>query len=262
METCDHPIKLGSILFTMVEPTKGREVDYNRWYERDHLYSGVMIGPYSLAAGRFVATRDLKDLRYPNESEVTSGPSARGSYLALYWVLANHHEDWNRWAVKQVNVLHENGRMFAERDHVHTLLYTYDWAAPRDPDGVPPELALDHPYAGLAAVIGEAATSREEFDGVLKNEVLPELLDGSPISQCLSFSPLPLLIDAPGDVPRTPPSETRFLHLYFLDEHPGQSWEKTFATLPERFGNQATVIWASPFIPTIPGTDAYTDQLW
>jgi hypothetical protein len=22
------------------------------------------------------------------------------------------------------------------------------------------------------------------------------------------------------------------------------------------------VVWASPFIPTIPGTDTYTDQLW
>lgn len=66
MDTCDHPIKLGSILFTMVEPGAGYEAEYNRWYERDHLYSGVMIFlalnvPYlvvpPLAALREVAIR-------------------------------------------------------------------------------------------------------------------------------------------------------------------------------------------------------------
>ena len=82
------PVKLGSILFTLVEPHKGHEVAYHRWYERDHFYAGCMIGPYNFAGRRFVSTRDLKGLRYPAESEITSGPSARGSYLALYWALA------------------------------------------------------------------------------------------------------------------------------------------------------------------------------
>jgi hypothetical protein len=27
----DYPIKLGTLLFTMVEPERGREVEYNRW---------------------------------------------------------------------------------------------------------------------------------------------------------------------------------------------------------------------------------------
>jgi len=31
-----EPIKLGSMLFTLVEPRRGHEVAYNRWYERDH----------------------------------------------------------------------------------------------------------------------------------------------------------------------------------------------------------------------------------
>ena len=49
-------IKLGSILFTVVDPHRGHEVDYNRWYERDHFYSGVMIGPWTFAGNRYVAT--------------------------------------------------------------------------------------------------------------------------------------------------------------------------------------------------------------
>ena len=51
-----EPIKLGSMLFTLVEPHRGHEVAYNRWYERDHFYSGCMIGPYQFAGKRFVAT--------------------------------------------------------------------------------------------------------------------------------------------------------------------------------------------------------------
>ena len=51
-----EPIKLGSMLFTLVEPHRGHEVAYNRWYERDHFYAGCMIGPYQFAGKRFVAT--------------------------------------------------------------------------------------------------------------------------------------------------------------------------------------------------------------
>ena len=53
----DYPIKLGTLLFTMVEPEKGREVEYNRWYEHDHFYSGCMVGEWQFAGDRFVATR-------------------------------------------------------------------------------------------------------------------------------------------------------------------------------------------------------------
>ena len=70
----DYPIKLGTLLFTMVEPTRGHEVEYNRWYEHDHFYSGCMIGPWQFAGDRFVATRRLKDLRYPAETDMTPDP--------------------------------------------------------------------------------------------------------------------------------------------------------------------------------------------
>src|SRR3954464_11531926 len=39
----EYPIKLGTLLFTMVEPHKGHELEYNRWYEHDHFYAGCMI---------------------------------------------------------------------------------------------------------------------------------------------------------------------------------------------------------------------------
>ena len=64
----DYPVKVGSMLFTMVDPHRGHEAAYNRWYERDHFYAGCMIGPWLFAGGRWVATRALKDRRFPADS--------------------------------------------------------------------------------------------------------------------------------------------------------------------------------------------------
>ncbi len=261
----EYGIKLGSILFTLVEPWKGHEVEYNRWYERDHFYAGCMIGAYTFAGARFVATRSCKELRYPDGSPVTPDKMT-GSYLALYWILAGHHDEWNRWGVDQVNWLHANGRMFAERDHVHTLLYDYEWSVVRDPDGPSAELALDHRYPGLAVVVGEAAdgVTRDQVESWYRTEHLPTALRGSQVGMCLSFAPLPLLSDAPGDVPRSEGDDRRFMHLYFIDTDPAKVWEEHFAghgALLEDTGLGA-VLWASPFIATVPGTDTYSDQLW
>jgi hypothetical protein len=36
----DYPVRVGSMLLTLVEPNPGFERAYNRWYERDHYYGG------------------------------------------------------------------------------------------------------------------------------------------------------------------------------------------------------------------------------
>jgi len=255
------PVELGSILFTMVEPDKGSEVAYNRWYERDHLYSGVMIGPYSLAAGRFVATRDLKALRYPADSPVTPEPSV-GSYLAIYFILKRHHDEWWRWGRRQVKVLIDNGRMFEQRTHIHTQLYDFLGATSRDADGVPAELALDHRFPGLAVVIGRTQGDRDEALEKLREGIVPKVLEGSKAALVLSFVPFPMPPGQPSDVPASSDDESRFLQLWFLDEAPANVWNETFGKLPEAYAGVAEIIFASPFIHTNPGTDNYTDQLW
>jgi len=58
----EYPVRVGSMLFTQVDPARGKEVEYNRWYERDHFYAGCQIGAWNVAGTRFVATRDLKAL--------------------------------------------------------------------------------------------------------------------------------------------------------------------------------------------------------
>jgi hypothetical protein len=80
----------------------------------------------------------------------------------------------------------------------------------------------------------------------------------------LSFRPVPLLDAAPADVPHASGMGGARLLLHF---HTGGSPEEAMATLAvgkgdlERDGN-VSVQFRSPFVPTIPGTDCYTDALW
>jgi hypothetical protein len=265
MAGSEFPIRLGSILFTIVEPHRGHEVDYNRWYERDHFYAGCMVGPGILAGQRFVATRPYKELRYPAESPITPDPMT-GSYLALYWIERSQQNEWGSWGAREVHRLHQDGRMFAERDHVHTKMYRYRWGTFRDPDGVPPELALDHRFPGLAVVFVEVGEGedRDAAGDWFRDEHLPKALVGSSAAMALQFTPVPIPDDAPADVPRVAEDDRRILQMYFLDRDPGEVWDQEFAGLAQTVGEggKARVVWASPFIPTVPGTDTYTDQLW
>jgi hypothetical protein len=258
-------IRLGSMLVTLVEPKKGHEVAYNRWYERDHFYSGCMIGPWTLAGGRFVATRDCKDLRAAmvGENEITGDPR-RGSYVALYWIQDGKYREWVSWAGAQVMWLHESGRMFAEREHVHTQMYKYRWGAFRDDDGVPPEIALDRRYDGLIAVYGEAAADDpSELERWYREEHFPTALAGSPIAMVLHATPRPLQ-QGPSDVPRNEGSERKFLHLYFVEDDPKAVWEDRLVPHAKELdaSGLGRIEFASPFLATLFGTDTYTDQLW
>ena len=260
-----EPIKLGSMLLTLVEPHRGHEVAYNRWYERDHFYAGCMVGPYNFAGRRFVATADLKALRDPDSSAITGEP-ARGSYISAYWVLDGYFDAWNKWALRQVKALHAAGRMFEERDHVHTLLYNFQWEHRRDPDGVPVELALDHPYRGFVTVFidRDDSLTNEELWSWLRTEHLPVLLPGSDADLVAAFTPIALEVDAPGDVPREKARDNRTVLLWFLNTPPEVAWEPVIAEHRRQLeaAGKGTVVAALPFIPTIPGTDTYTDKLW
>ena len=260
-----EPVKLGSMLFTIVEPHRGQEVAYNRWYERDHFYSGCLIGPYNFAGRRFVATAELKELRDPDPSAITGTPT-RGSYVALYWILDGYLDLWNEWALLQINALHEAGRMFDERDHVHTLFYRFSWEFRRDADGVPIELALDHPYRGFVPVFIDRAedVTTEALWEWLRTEHLPGLLPGSDADLVAAFTPIAMHADAPGDVPREGENDRRTLLLWFLSTPPEVAWEPVVAEHRRRLEESGlgTVVAALPFIPTIPGTDTYTDKLW
>jgi hypothetical protein len=57
--------------------------------------------------------------------------------------------------------------------------------------------------------------------------------------------------------------DRRSTHLYFLDEDPRDCFD-LFATHQQALADSGLgeVSYVAPFVPTIPGTDTYCDQLW
>ena len=273
----DDGVHVGSMLFTLVDPTPGNEVAYNRWYERDHLYSGCMVGPWLFANRRWVATRELKDLRFPegvDAEAAVADPIDAGSYLATYFIHKGHEAEHFAWANKQVFELYANDRGFDERVHAHTSLYFTVGDDHRDPDGVPTHMALDHPYAGLVTVHVDRAegVSHPDFAAWFTETAAPQLFadqaDGSAsaIDQVIHWRPI-IPKGEEGNAPMKlgsgPGTRQRSLQVMYLTGDPRDQWDriKEYAALVESSG-LATVVLAAPFIPTIPGTDTYTDQLW
>jgi hypothetical protein len=252
----DYAMKVGSMLLTLVDPNRGFEQAYNRWYERDHFYAGCMIGSWNFGGARFVATRACKEKRYAADPSVTPDPMV-GSYLAIYWILAGKFGEWMKWGTEQVNWLHQNDRMFSERDHIHTLMYRFLDEQHADPDGVPAELALDHHFPGLVAVIGEVGEGKTHDDVVRWFQDRP-----CPAEVMTAFTPVPLFQDAPSDVPRNEDTD-RFLQLYFLDENPLEVFDDRFGDLGKEFdaSGLGRILFVSPFLATVPGTDRYADEL-
>ena len=261
----DYPVKVGTFLFTMVEPHKGHEVAYNRWYEHDHFYSGCLVGPNVFAGDRFVATRRLKKLRSKAANDMTPDRST-GSYLAVYWWQKGTTEECNRWNVDNVNMLHQQGRMFAERDHVHTLLYDMRWSEQRDPKGCTIELGLDHGYPGIVVVAGDLAegVTHDQWDAWFRENWLqrafskkwgPDLVGSGTV--------IPLADDAPADVVRPAAGPRRFLQLHFLDHDPEKGWDKGYAKIGKAIdaSGLATHVWTAPFQQTNFGTDDFTDEI-
>ncbi|HEV2361873.1 MAG TPA: hypothetical protein VGS21_09250 [Acidimicrobiales bacterium] len=261
----ESPVKVETMLFTLVDPNKGHEVAYNRWYERDHFYGGCMIGPWLFAGGRFVATRRLKDLRFPSESPFAQ-PVDAGSYLAIYWMHEGHVDEHLDWAGKQVRRLYADGRGFAERTHAHTGLYDLASVAYRDADPVPLELALDHKYPGLAVTVLEPVEGATAA-GVQEGPGRTLLAAGSPFAICASFTVRHSAATGTANVPMAlgtdGGAQDRILQLWFADSPVADVWPEVAAyAAAVADAGLGVVTFAAPFQPTVVGTDRYTDELW
>ncbi|MCU1351544.1 MAG: hypothetical protein JWM05_753 [Acidimicrobiales bacterium] len=255
-KTTERPIRLGGALVTIVEPHRGHEVAYNRWYERDHFYAGCMIGAWTISGARFVCTRDLKELRYPDPSPVVPDRMG-GSYMAVYWVLAGGFGQWITWGTEQVKWLIEHDRMFPHRDHVHTLMYKFRTEY-EEADGVPVELALDHRSPYVVFVVGQPAP------GVDLDQVDAWFRDRPHLGTVgAELTAIPMAAGAPSDVPRDEAAD-RFSQLWFVDDEIHDVWDERFAKLGDEFAaaGLGELVFVSPFRATVPGTDAFTDSLW
>jgi hypothetical protein len=191
--------------------------------------------------------------------------ASKGSFLALYWIERGHHEETERWSVERVLWLGANGRMRPGRSAVHASFYGHRWTACRDADGVPAEVALDHLYPGVVMVISErpVGVSAAERERWLLEEELPRTLPGSDAALCLSLDPKTLPKDSPVYAPPDAAADRRGLELYFLDREPQEGWSALFEGLGERHAaaGMGELAFVAGFIPTVPGTDRYVDEL-
>ncbi|MFH8594516.1 hypothetical protein [Streptomyces rimosus] len=260
-----YGVRPGHALITMVEPHPGQERAYNRWYEDDHYISGAMAMPWIFAGRRWVATRELQALRRPARSAVAR-PVTAGCYLSTYWITEGRYDDHMRWTVAINRRLNTDGRIHHARTHVFTAFHDHAATVYRDGDRGPRDFhALDHPYAGLVVEIIDAADAdgRAALLRWLRDEWLPRRLAGSPAAMVTVFRPTPLPDDRMPYVRQVERVDNRLTLLWFLQEDPRACWTPWF-TGPDAepdgpWGGRVELV--APFIPTVPGTDRYVDEL-
>ncbi|MFI0788102.1 hypothetical protein ACH4Q6_21185 [Streptomyces lydicus] len=257
-----HP---GHALITMVEPHPGHEYAYNRWYEDDHYIAGAMAMPWIFAGRRWVATRALQLLRYPEESAVAR-PVTAGCYLSTYWLTEGRYDEHMRWTVAINRRLNRDGRIHQDRTHVFTAFQDHVATVYRDGTAGPRDFhALDHPYAGLVLEVIDTAGPREraELLAWLRTRHLPRRLAGSPAAMVTVFRPTPLPGDRMTYVKQVEGVETRLTLLWFLQQDPREGWAEHFAGLGQEVveSGLGRVELVAPFVPTVPGTDRYVAEL-
>ncbi len=261
-----YETKIGSALITMVEPNPGHEHAYNRWYEDDHFFSGAMAMPWMFSGRRWVAPKALQALRYPADSAIAQ-PLDAGKYISTYWITDGRYDDHLRWTVATNQRLLPDGRVYLDRTHVYTLPFQqYAGVSYRDETGPRDIHSLEYPYKGMVVEVVDAApgVSRDELLRWLKEDRAPRVLAGSAIGMVLYFEPMPLPPDKMAYVKDLEGLDRRLTLLWFTEVDPREIWAERFAG-----GGGGSVAasrhWAGragrPFIPTIPGTETYEDEL-
>jgi len=263
-ETTDTPrLELGHALITMIEPEPATIVEYNDWYEGDHSLAGVMTGPGAFSMRRFVATRDLKALRTPADSPVAQ-PLTDGSFIALYWFERDQIGPHCDWGFPETARLASAGRMRGDRRHLSTTYYDLVSASGRGAKPVPPELALANPAQGLIVIYTQASEDHEPSAATLRDALVA---DGSKIGSVISFRPSlpPQVPQMPGAVIDDPTvdDDEVMVHCCFVDTVTDGDWPSLVDQVNAVLANlPVTTLLVAPFVPTVPGTDTYLDQLW
>jgi hypothetical protein len=254
----------------MVEPHRGYEHAYNRWYEDDHFYSGAMHGPWTFAGRRWVAPKSLRDRRAPVASSAVL-PADAGCYISLYWITAGHEDDNARWSyLAMAEALMPHGRGFADRSHVYTAFHRYRFGLVRDSGPMKPHHALDAGFPGLLVEVVDAP-STDEFEPMaawLRDDCLPSELAGSSAAMVLAFTPVPFtegLINQPGTPGVNSPEGVgkQLCLLWFLADDPRYVTDEVLRA--HHAGMAASRLtelrFSGAFLPTIVGTDIYVNQL-
>jgi hypothetical protein len=162
--------------------------------------------------------------------------------------------------------LNRDARVYRDRTHVLTAFQDHETTVYRDGAAGPRDVhALDHPYAGLVLEVVDADGPGERAALLewLRTRHLPRRLVGSPAAMVTLFRPTPLPGDRMTYVRQVEGVDTRLTLLWFLEADPRECWESHFTGLDAAVaeGGLGRVELVAPFVPTVPGTDRYVDEL-
>jgi hypothetical protein len=254
---------LGKALISLIEPTPGHDREYNRWYEDDHAIISAYACPWIFAGRRWVATRALRDMRTPARSAIAD-PVDQGCYLATYWIIAGRYDEFLAWGRSLVaERLLPEGRMKPPRRHVFTNDHDYIGPVYRDAAGPRDIHALSYSFAclGLQVIDTDPAAGRDALARWLMDEHIPGVLarKACPAMMALVFAATPPLRPKEG----VDWYGRRLTVLWFIETGPGLAWNDIFAGQDEAIAASGLgrVELCAPFIPVVPGTDIYVDEL-
>ena len=110
----------------------------------------------------------------------------------------------------------------------------------------------------------DPGTSLDELRRWLLEEHLPTTFAGVLVAMTLVFTPLPKADWWPAAAPEVPGVGDRLILVHFLEVDPRDCWADHFAGLGVVIHASARhwTRFVAPFIPTVPGTDRYCDELW
>jgi hypothetical protein len=260
-----NEVGIGGALVNLVEPFPGHELQYNRYYEDDHFYAGAMAGPWVISGRRWVATKSLLAGRYRPARPLIE-PAWAGCYLATYLHMAGHTQDVARWGSVAMNeFLYPRGRGYTARENVFTAYSTFEFAVKRDSDTpLRPHHAFDYPFAGAVLEVLEPEHSRDrsEILSRLESSTLPHLVHDSPCSLILAVTPRALVPNPVIPNRRAVPGPGwNVTLLWLLDEDPrhlGLDFDAHACALARV---HVELRFAGGFVPTVPGTNRYVDEI-
>jgi hypothetical protein len=252
---------LGHAFISLVEPHRGYESAYTRWYEDDHFQAGAMAFPWWFSGRRWIATADLRALRAGSDAATTLD---QGWSLGTYWITARRLTEQVRWLEATIPRLTAAGRMFEHRTHVMTGFFDLkdEWQrADHQPRAVH---ALEYPYAGLVLeIIDQSAAEGVPLATWLRDTFVPQRLAAGEAAQCLHFAPLPWPgAGATSWFDYAEASAQRAVLVWFLEQDPRTTWP-SFARHQAAIDDAGvgSLAFIGGFVPALPGTDRYLDQI-
>ena len=185
----------------------------------------------------------------------------------MYWIDEGKLATQQAWVSEQMKLLAEAGRTFDERSVQTATAYDRPRLvgarrrrSPSVPRPRPPLRRCGVGGAGAAPTARRSKTWRRGW----RVTSCPKRFDGSPVAIGAMFSPRPKEPWWPAAAPEVPGVGERVFVTFFVETDVREAFDPWFATLGDDLAatGRARALLVAPFIPTIPGTDTYIDQLW